>query len=277
MRNLIITIFCALAITASGQITCTNYVLDYNQETNQYDVKLGILEGSTNTVFQRAQYNTLISIVVPTGQSVNLTDMYMPLKHNQSFNGTIPAKWALSSQINAPQSNPTSDFYSVITVLSPSSFYNDLATGDLVHLFSFTVGDTGEYNEEVRLFKNDIDPSSHDLGMGGANFSNTFRIGNSPNIYNASAEESCVTSTDEKTNFITNIYPNPFQNKLIIELPNDTRSVQILGMNGNVFENIMNPSRKQIVIPTTQYPNGLYIIRFENNSGAITSKKVVKF
>ena len=277
MKNLFILLFCAFAIIASGQITCTNYLLEYNAETNQYDVKLAVLKGSTNSTLQRAQYTSQISIVVPTGQSVTLTDLIMPLQNNQSLTSTVPAKWSLTDEIYAPQSSPTNDFYSVTAVLSPSSFYNNLVAGDEIHLFSFTVGDTGEYNEDVRLFKKGIDPSSLDMGMGGGNFSNTFRLGGSPNLHNPFPGESCVTSTNEKLSFITNIYPNPFQNKLIIELPYDTRSVQIISTNGNMYEHILNPSSEQIVILTAQYPNGLYILRFETNTGAITNKKIVKF
>lgn len=278
MKNLFTFLFCAITSMAIGQITCTDYLLNYNSETKQYDLNLLILEGSTNTTLERAQYSTQISIVVPTGQSVELTDTNMPIKSNQSFTGTIPAKWTLGDQVNAPQSSPTSDFYSISAVLSPSSFYNNLMAGDVIHLFSFTVGDTGENNEDVRLFKNGIDPSSLDPGMGGGNFSNTFRIGNSGNIHNNTSDESCMTTAiEEKSSFETKIYPNPFQNTISLELPKDVKSVQVLGINGNVFKTIFDTSKENLVIPTFHYPNGIYIVRIETHSGAITSKRIVKF
>ena len=278
MKNLFTFLFCAITVIAAGQITCTDYLLEYNSETNQYDVKLLILKGSTSTVFHRAQLNTQISIVAPTEQSIEITDMNMPLKNNQSFTGTEAAKWALTDEIYAPQSSPGSDFHSISAVLSPSSFYNNLEAGNVIHLFSFTVGDTEEYNEDVRLFKNGIDPSSLDPGMGGGNFSNTFRIGNSGNIHNNSSEESClISSIEEKASSEASIYPNPFQDNITIELPIDVKSVQVIGINGNVYSTILESIDQNLVIPTTQYQNGIYIVRIETHSGTITSKRIVKF
>lgn len=130
--------------------------------------------------------------------------------------------------------------------------------GDAVYLFSFTVGEEGEYSEEVRLFKNGIDPSSLDPGMGGGSFSNTFRIGNSGNIHNSSSEESCIiTSVDEKASLEASKYPNPFQGNITIELPLDAKSVQVIDTNGNIYYTIQKSINQTLIIPTTQYPNGI--------------------
>lgn len=53
MKNLFTFLFCAITSFANGQITCTDYLLNYNNETSQYDVMLDILEGSTNTTLER--------------------------------------------------------------------------------------------------------------------------------------------------------------------------------------------------------------------------------
>jgi hypothetical protein len=277
MKNLLTLLFCAFTIVASGQITCTNYLLEYNEDTNQYDVSLVILKGSTNTVMQRCQFSTQITLVIPHGESITFTDLHMPLQNNQSYDSTTPTTWREFDILKSPESSPSFDFYGIIPHLSPSSFYNNLNEGDVVHLFSFTVGQTGAINEDVRLFENGSDPSSFDPGMGGGNFSTTFRIGNSPNIYNPSSEISCITSTDEINSFNSIVYPNPFQNKLTIELPSDTKNVQVIGVHGELYDAFNNPLNELLVISTTQYPKGFYIIRYESNTGTITSKKIVKY
>jgi hypothetical protein len=119
MKNIFTFLLCAITSIAFGQITCISYQLTYDNETNQYDVNLLILKGSKNTILERAQFNTQVSIIAPIGQAVALTDMNMPLQNNQSYDSTIPAKWSLWNQVNAQQSNPTSTFYSVAAVLSP--------------------------------------------------------------------------------------------------------------------------------------------------------------
>jgi hypothetical protein len=85
MRTIILQLFFALAITflLSSQVTKVDYLLEYNCETNLYEVKLKILEGNATTLMQRAQFNAQITFVVPTGTDFEIVELVNPIYDNQ--------------------------------------------------------------------------------------------------------------------------------------------------------------------------------------------------
>ncbi|HRD06662.1 MAG TPA: hypothetical protein PK037_03825, partial [Saprospiraceae bacterium] len=163
----------------------------FDTTTCLFDCYIVITEGSATTGPQRAQFNAQYSIVVPAGSMIEVDTSYMPLVANQTYTGTIPMTWALTNHVYAPCDQPQNDFHSIIPVLSPASFYNNLATGDTVKLFSLKVSPIPECASDIRIFKNGIDPSSSAICFGGADFSCGFTIGgpsqdytgNLPQIY----------------------------------------------------------------------------------------------
>ena len=275
-KNLILLFLSLTTSVVFGQIGSVDYVMKYNCETNQYDVSLEILEGSANSVPHRAQFNAQISIVVPNGESIVITNKYMPLQANQNYTGSAPLDWGLGNPIFAPAAQPENDFYSIIPKLSPAAFYNDLEEGDIVTLFSFLAGTSGQYNEDVRFFRNGIDPGHSGAGMGGGDFSNGFSLGSSTQLYNGNREESCLTNIDEEISIVTDVFPNPFANQFSIELSKDVKDIRVIGSDGKEYYQSSNRSKGIITVNAFDYPSGVYYVRIESESG-ITSKKIIKF
>ncbi len=276
MKNLMTLFLCFITAIGFGQVQSVDYLMKFNCETNQYDVSLIILEGSATTIPQRAQFNAQISIVVPTGEGIVITNKYMPLQSNQDYNGSAPLDWALGTPIYTPAAQPENDFYSVVPKLSPASFYNDLEEGDQVMLFSFTAGTTGQYNDKIRFFRNGIDPDDNAPGMGGGDFSNGFSLGGSLQIYNGNVEESCLTDINEEISIAANVYPNPFENQFSVELPVDVKSIKVIGSEGKVYYQSANKSKGILMINAYDFPSGVYYLRIETEND-ITSRKLIKF
>ncbi len=276
MKHLILLFLSLTTSVIFGQIESVDYFMKYNCETNQYDVSLEILEGAANTVPHRAQFNAQISIVVPTGEAIVITNKYMPLQANQNYTGTAPLDWGLGNPIFSPEVQPENDFYSIIPKLAPAAFYNDLAKGDIVTLFSFLAGTTGQYNEDIRFFRNGIDPSHSGAGMGGGDFSNGFSLGSSLQLYHGNREESCLTDIDEELSESISVFPNPFVNKFSIELSDGVKNVRVIGTDGKVYYQSENNSNEILTINAFDYPSGVYYVTVESESDII-SKKIIKF
>ena len=275
MKNLLITIFFLASLTSFAQVQCVNYELEYNNETSQYDVSLVIINGSASSPFDRSQYNSQVTVIAPFGQQLNIVERYMPIQGNHNQTGITPGGWTVLNQLNFPETSPTKSFYSISPILSPSSFYNDLEFEEVIKLFSFIVGESGEFDSEVRLFNNETDPTSLDPNMFGSNFSNTFRLGNSDNIYRNNSE-SCITNTNEKFTLENNIYPNPFQDQIILELSENVKMVQVLGLSGKVYYTLFDISKEALTINTTLFPSGIYFVIIETNSGFQLNTRIVK-
>ena len=276
MKNQFLLLLCLLPMLLLGQITSVDYVMKYNCETNQYDVFIEILGGSATTIPQRAQFNSQISLVVPTGETVTLHESYLPLQNNQLYDGTTPADWFLGIPVTAPSAQPENDFYGITPTLSPAAFYNDLETGDLVKVFSFTAGEMEQYDENVRFFRNNEDPGNDAPGMGGSSFANGFTLGGPTQLYNGNREESCITNVDDPLRAEANIYPNPFHNQLTIEIPEQTLGITIADSKGQSFYNTPIGNERILVLNSNDFPNGVYFVKFTNSDGSSYGRKVIK-
>ena len=273
MKSLFTIIFCIIASVSIGQVTGVDYLMKYNCETNQYDVKLVILSGSASTIPQRAQFNSQISVVVPTGEIVEITANYMPLQNNQNYNGITPLNWTLGNGLISPEAQPDNDFYGITPTLSPASFYNDLEAGDIVTLFSFTAGTKGEYDAAVRFFQNGVDPDI--TALGGGNYSNGFTMGGSNQLYNSNSTVSCLTDVQDELLINVNVYPNPFQDQIFIEVDNDIHKLKIIGPEGKIYYHSKSPSKGIIELNAEAYPSGLYFLIIESNKG-VSNKKIIR-
>lgn len=184
----IITVFsificCFFTLTTFAQITSVEYKISQNKSSEEFDVYLKVIEGSTKKTIHRIQFNSQISMLVPTGSKVEITKNYMPIQDHQEYKGTLPMEWEMMKPLTSPPAMPNSDFYAFRPTLIPTSLYNDLKAGDEVKLFSFSCPTTKK--NEVRLFKNGEDPTST-AGMYGRDFFNSFCIGSVTNIYKKS-------------------------------------------------------------------------------------------
>ena len=113
MKKLLILLFSCFAGMTLGQVESVDFLMKYDCESNQYDICLIILEGSATSIGQRAQFNSQISIVVPAGEALAITEEYMPIQGNQNYDGTIPLDWFLTNPVYAPEAQPENDFYSI--------------------------------------------------------------------------------------------------------------------------------------------------------------------
>ncbi|HRD06849.1 MAG: hypothetical protein U0V54_08245 [Saprospiraceae bacterium] len=164
-----------------AQVTAASYELVYNEKEKQFDVYLVVLEGSAQTTRHRVQFNSQISLVVPTGTTLEIVKNHNPFQDNQQYKGTVPLIWELVKPLIAPSPSPKSDFYAVRPVLFPSSFYNDVSQGDKIKLFTFKA--VTDMPEEVRLYNNGVDPGPEVNGMLGRDFNNGFCMGGPAQLY----------------------------------------------------------------------------------------------
>ena len=174
--------FIGLVNFINAQISSVKYLIEYNESSSLYDCKLIIEEGEATTFPQRIQYPGQYSVIVPTGAQMTVPVGNFPLQNNLDYGGTVPGKWQANSEDKAPPSQPQSDFYSIIPILSPVSAYNDLIAGDTITLFSISV-DADPSDNAVRPFENGVDPSSLEMPSGG-DYTNSFAIGGVEEIYN---------------------------------------------------------------------------------------------
>lgn len=165
----------------NAQVTAANYELVYNEKEKLFDVYLVVLEGSATTTRHRVQFNSQVSLVVPTGATLEITQNHNPFQDNQQYKGTKPLVWELVKPLIAPAPSPKSDFYAVRPVLFPSSFYNDVNQGDKVKLFTLKI--TTDNIQGVRLFNNGVDPGPEVAGMLGRDFNNGFCMGGPAQLY----------------------------------------------------------------------------------------------
>lgn len=176
-QYLILILIILTGFGVSAQVQSVNYHLRYNSTTCLYEACIIITDGNAIAALDRLQFSAQFSIVVPTGSNVTLAQFYNPIQNNQNRTGTIPASWDLANIINHPLAMPDSDIYGITPSLSPSAFYNNLATGDTVRLFGVQISPITNCGEGIRLFANGVDPDSGAPGMNGGDFSNGFSIG----------------------------------------------------------------------------------------------------
>lgn len=181
-HSLILLMFMALGWhSVKAQVMAATYELVYNQKEKLFDVYLVILEGSANTTRHRVQFNSQISLVVPTGTTMEIVKSHNPFQDNQYYKGTTPLVWELVKPLVAPAPSPKNDFYAVRPVLFPSSFYNDVNQGDKIKLFTFKA--VTDMPESIRLYNNGVDPGPEVNGMMGRDFNNGFCMGGPAQLY----------------------------------------------------------------------------------------------
>lgn len=169
-----------VALTSTmAQVTTVKFLIEYNEVTTDYDVKLSIESGSATTIPQRIQFNAQISVVLPTGSSIVESENFNPIENNSTYSGTVPMTWSIGSSAIAPPEQPESDFYSITPDLGVTSHYNNLFTGDLVTLFSLDIN-VDPCENTVRLFENGVDPAIINMFE---DYTNGFTLGSIEQIY----------------------------------------------------------------------------------------------
>jgi len=143
MKKALITfyLFIGICTVIDAQISSVKYILKYNETTTFYDVKLYIEEGSATSLVHRTQFNSLISVVVPTGSTVLIPESYNPIVNNHFYGGTAPCEWLLGPPVVSPPAQPENDFYYIYPTLIPVCSYNDIYQGDTITLLNLDIND----------------------------------------------------------------------------------------------------------------------------------------
>lgn len=174
-------------VVFSQTVQSLDYLLSYDSTTCWYDFHIIILDGYAEGAGQRTQFNSQITLVIPTGSTIAFADKYLPLQNNQSYTGTLPMDWNFGPSVSNPAASPNNDFISITPTLAPTSQYNNIYAGDTLKLFSVSISGVQNCGEGIRLFENGVDPNSGDPGMDGADFSNGFTVGGFVQLYNDNA------------------------------------------------------------------------------------------
>jgi len=253
----------------SAQVTMVDYQAKYNDVDCLWDFYIIIQAGTATTVPQRAQFNSQYSIVLPTGSVITGAPInYMPLQNNQSYTGTVPLKWTLGTPVVNPAASPGNDFYGITPTLSPASFYNNLAPGDTIRIFSLDVGPITECGAGIRIFNNGTDPASSDPGMGGGDFSNGFTIGGPTQTYNTNAPKvnpspPVISATNECTA------------ELLIDLVATTSSCQSpLTYSWTGPDNFTSIAEDVTILNATAINNGTYFVTVTDAFGCSSNLSV---
>jgi Secretion system C-terminal sorting domain len=256
----------------NAQVSKLNYLLEYNAKDSTYAVYIKIVEGTSVTAPQRAQFNSQISIVKPTNTALTIIESHMPIQGNNAMTSTNPPlKWVVSSDVLAPAIKPNVDFLAVTPTLSPTSFYNKLVPQDEVKLFSFKVTPLPANPLDVRFFDNTTDPKNYEPGMAGADFRNGFTLGgvlqdyagNLPSrIINAQTTSTLSTVLDDVI-----IYPNPTSSTCMIKSSDPVQKYEVFDINGkNVLSGLTS------FVDCTSIPSGLYFMTVWTSKGKYIKK-----
>ena len=264
-------VFIAGISNVDAQITELKYLLQYNCETNHYDVKIKIMDGSANSVLERVQFNSQMTILVPTGMSFEIVDRYQPIQNHQTYQGTMPNEWSTFSPVLSPEGHSKYDFYSIAPKLAPASFFNNIEEGEEISLFSFAVDGEEEYDDRIRFFENAIDAK---LSMfEGADLRNGYSVGGATNRYKGNIHKNCTVSGIKTIqNSEIKIYPNPTDSELFIETPENIKSIKMIDSAGNKIKEIKNPIKGTYSMNVDALEIGIYFIHLDNGDYVSTQQ-----
>jgi len=174
MRSLYIVLLLFSCNYIGAQISSVKYQIDYDYDEFHYDMNLIIDEGMVNVAADLYQTDIAITIVGGPFSDLEILEMYLPIEPS----GSMPSLWDIVwSEAGIDEEN----IYFHTRLLQPLlAEYQDVAIGDTLTLFSFSIGSDCE---GVRLWDTAIDPFTTTFASG-YNFSQRFILETSnSNIY----------------------------------------------------------------------------------------------
>lgn len=110
----------------------------------------------------------------------------------------------------------------------------------------------------------------------------TFGRGNTGELYIAGYGGSIFKLVGENLNVnefnqdTVQVFPNPATNSVTITSQNQTlKNIQILSLEGRLIQEIENSNTSQTSIVTSQLTTGIYLLKIQNTSGAVLTRKLV--
>lgn len=184
--------------------------LKYNSQSVKYEVYAKPNFSQRNFLLGPSQ----ITMVLPSAV-VN-----EKLRVQNSDGGT----WEDNSIVFSPTINPTSDYHGITTLGAKTDFIEGVET----MLFSFLLSESVNPSE-VRLFENEKDPKSSDLGMKGGDFANTINSAFAEEYYIGNYKDTKVVlgvSEENKAKLME------FENETLLLYPNTTNNDFKIVLNG---------------------------------------------
>ncbi|MBL0024891.1 MAG: hypothetical protein IPO98_07645 [Saprospiraceae bacterium] len=273
LKTLVVLLCSYLSITQSyAQVTAVKFQLKYDTTTCLYNVSLIIGAGSATTVAQRTGFNAQISFVVPSTDTLEIVQRYMPLQNNAAYNGVLPMEWLVSSTVFEPAAQPQSNFFSIIPSLSPTSQYNNLAVNDTIKLFSLRAfrkdgSVVKSCGGNLRFLSPGIDPNSSAPGMGGGDFSHGFTVGNPFQMF-----PTLLSNVTPPTPALT--YINNCSNNIDINLTAKSSACQ-LPLTYNWSGPGYSSAAEDVFIPSaSSFNNGIYNVTVTDNLGCTSTLNI---
>ncbi len=171
--------------TGVAQVTGVDLQLKFDTTTCNYAVYMIVASGQATIPGHHIQANSTVTLVVPTGTSISVDQLYNP----KIINTTNPLTWSQSEFLISPCAQPQHDFYSFIPDITSIGKYDHLNPNDTIKLFSININPFPTCGSEVRLWENGVDPPSHAPCMSGADFNNGFTIGSFIQLYQSNAPQ----------------------------------------------------------------------------------------
>lgn len=149
--------------------------------TDLFDCKMFVEAGSATSAADRLLIDAQYSIVVATGTTLTVAESYLPLLDNENYMGTVPMDWTIDQVEIDPAELPGYDVYSIVPDNVLPSHFNNLSGDDQITLFSLSAVGGDICSISLRIFENDVDPTS--IGGDGVDFSNALMVGSSNDSY----------------------------------------------------------------------------------------------
>jgi len=167
LQVLALSLFVALALSASGEVAQVQYEVIYNPATCLYEAHAHVV-GASLTFPTTIPFPSKFTVVVPAAISNS------PFTVVQSVNPP-GLSWSQSNSIYAPAAAPNSDFHAfTISGGGGPNAYPVFTVGTDILLFKFSVPHVG-CEEGIRCYINGTDPNSAQPGMGGIDFTQAFK------------------------------------------------------------------------------------------------------
>ena len=256
----LIVLFVFTISSLSGQVTKVNYYMEYDTSTCWYDIFIIVKEGESETVLERAQFNSQISFITPYNSTALIAQTHNPRSDNINGGGVTPIGWNYSQQIDFPTLNPELTYRTIVPELNPVGFYDSLYVDDTIKILSLDISlPQKEDHQKVRFFINGVDQSPNS-----GDFSNGFSIGNPDPDYETNepttfAPPSTVSFTIDTTSGDLIIDTEPLTSSC-----QNITSYQWYGPNGYVSSNA-----DVFVSPYNNEAKGVYTLFIEDDFGYI--------
>ena len=171
LRVLAVMLFFVTMQTASANgISQVRYEVRYNASTCLYEAHAHVVSGALVSPTYTIPFPSQFSVVVPAA----ISDVAFSVVASVSPPGV---SWGQANSIFAPAADPAHDFHSFsMQGGGAPNAYTVFNVGTDILLFTFSVPHV-TCEDGIRCFDNNTDPNSSASGMGGINFTQSFKTG----------------------------------------------------------------------------------------------------